>query len=120
MSKETFYKSLVAYLKSEDSDFCENVDRFFSHVMCRMGKFSLVWDDGKERYFIKYFGNFPKNYPYRGAAWRDGLRKATEDEEKTITNWVKVCGDCKTDTTMVNWSNRVWRDPTEEELNELP
>ena len=120
VSKETFYKSLVAYLKSEDSDFCENVDRFFSHVMCRMSKFSLVWDDGKERFFIKNFGNFPKNYPYRGAAWRDGLRKATEDEEKTITKWVKVCGDCKTDTAMVNWSKRVWRDPTEAELNELP
>ena len=134
VSKETFYKHLIPYLKGiekivEKGDFSGtpytymDEKQFLREVLCKSGNFTLVWDDGAVHYFVKNFvqgGSFPKGYKFKGAAWRDGLRKATEDEEKTITEWVKVCGDCKLDTAMVNWSKMVWRDPTEAELNELP
>lgn len=125
VSEKTFYKKLIPSL-AERAESLKDLDKwhtFIEFCMCRYGDFSITRDpSGAVHYYIKGYCDtaIPKDYKFSGAAWRDGLRKATETEEKTITKWVKVCGTCKLDTAMVNWSKRVWRDPTEAELNALP
>ena len=125
VTEKTFYKKLLPSL-AERAETLKDLDKwhtFIDFCMCRYGDFSITRDpSGAVHYYIKGYCDtaIPKDYKYSGAAWRDGLRKATETEEKTITKWVKVCGNCKLDTAMVNWSKRVWREPTEEELNALP
>lgn len=125
VSEKTFYKKLLPSLaeRAENLKDLDNWHTFIDFCMCRYGDFSITRDpSGAVHYYIKGYCDtaIPKDYKFSGAAWRDGLRKATETEEKTITKWVKVCGTCKLDTAMVNWSKRVWRDPTEAELNALP
>ena len=125
VTEKTFYKKLMPSL-SERAESLKDLDKwhtFLDFCMCRYGDFSITCDpSGTAHYYIKGYCDtaIPKDYKFSGAAWRDGLRKATETEEKTITKWVKVCGNCKLDTAMVNWSKRLWRDPTEAELNALP
>ena len=125
VSEKTFYKKLIPSL-AERAESLKDLDKwhtFIDFCMCRYGDFSITCDpSGTAHYYIKGYCDtaIPKDYKFSGAAWRDGLRKATETEEKTITKWVKVCGNGKLDTAMVNWSKRVWRDPTEAELNALP
>ncbi len=125
VTEKTFYKKLMPSL-AERAESLKDLDKwhtFLDFCMCRYGDFSITREpNGAVHYYIKGYCDtaIPKDYKFSGAAWRDGLRKATETEEKTITKWVKVCGNGKLDTAMVNWSKRVWRDPTEEELNALP
>ena len=47
------------------------------------------------------------------------MTKATEEQEKAVKKWELVVGTNELDVAMVNWAKRLWRDPTEEEINAL-
>lgn len=125
VSEKTFYKELVRSLEERAESLSEISQKsvFLSYLMCTIGNFTLVYNaDGTRHYYIKGMGFnlIPKSYPFGGLAWRDGLRKATEEEEKSVKKWVKCGGSNPFDVAMVNWQLRLWRDPTEEELKALP
>ncbi len=121
VSEEKFYKMLKEYLKKISDDPGINRERFCLTALGRDYGFNIVYDaKTKERKFfvnMSLVTKFPKDYPFRGNAWRDGLRKATEDEVKSTKTWVKVYGtDHALDVAMVNWKKKIWRHLTAAEM----
>lgn len=121
VSEEKFYKMLKEYLKKISDDTEINRERFCLTAFGYDYGFNLVYDaKTKERkFFVDYslVTKFPKDYPFRGNAWRDGLRQATEDEIKSTKTWVKVYGSGHAlDVAMVNWKKKIWRHLTAAEM----
>lgn len=121
VSEETFYKMLKEYLKKISNDPEINRERFCLTAFGYDYGFNLVYDaKTKERkFFVDYslVTKFPKDYPFRGNAWRDGLRQATEAEIKSTKTWVKVYGSGHAlDVAMVNWKKKIWRHLTAAEM----
>ena len=120
VSKKTFYKYLKEYLKILADDPSVDRDSFCMEAF-GYGEYTLVYDskEGKKKYFadLSVVQKFPADYPYRGNAWRDGLRQATEAEIKSTKTWVKVYGSGHAlDVAMVNWKKKIWRQLTAAEM----
>lgn len=121
VSSDKFYKMLKDYLKKISDDPQVNRDRFCLTAFGYDYGFNIGYDakTNENKFFVdmSLVEKFPKDYPYRGNAWRDGLRQATEAEIKSTKTWVKVYGSGHAlDVAMVNWKKKIWRHLTAAEM----
>ena len=121
VNPDKFYKMLKDYLKKISDDPQVNRDRFCLTAFGYDYGFNIGYDakTNENKFFVdmSLVTKFPKDYPYRGNAWRDGLRQATEAEVKSTKTWVKVYGsDHALDVAMVNWKKKIWRHLTAAEM----
>lgn len=131
VSEKEFYKRYYKAVKSTAEKLLTpskakitSVSDFVKLLTCSAYGFYLVYDKATDTntYYIEGANNFstaPEDYKFSGATWRDGLTKATEEQEKAVKKWELVVGTNELDVAMVNWAKRLWRDPTEEEINAL-
>ena len=118
---DKFYKMLKDYLKKISDDPKVDRDRFCLTAFGYDYGFNIAYDakTNENKFFVdmSLVEKFPKDYPYRGNAWRDGLRQATEAEIKSTKTWVKVYGSGHAlDVAMVNWKKKIWRHLTAAEM----
>lgn len=128
VSEKEFYKRYYNAVKTTaetlltpEKSKITSVADFVNLLTCVCYGFYLVYDKKTDTntYYIEGANNFssaPEDYNFIGARWRDGLTKATEEQEKSVKKWELVVGTNELDVAMVNWSKRLWRDPTDEEL----
>lgn len=121
VSSDKFYKLLKDYLKKISDDPQVDRDLFCLTAFGYNYGFNIVYDakTNEDKFFVdmSLVETFPKDYPYRGNAWRDGLRQATDDEIKSTKTWVKVYGSGHAlDVAMVNWKKKIWRHLTATEM----
>ena len=121
VKSDKFYKMLKDYLKKISDDPQVNRDKFCLTAFGYDYGFNIAYDakTNEDKFFVdmSLVEKFPKDYPYRGNAWRDGLRQATEDEIKSTKTWVKVYGSGHAlDVAMVNWKKKIWRHLTAAEM----
>lgn len=128
VSEKEFYKRYYNAVKTTaktlltpEKSKITSVADFVNLLTCVCYGFYLVYDKKTDTntYYIEGANNFssaPEDYQFIGARWRDGLTKATEEQAKTVKKWELVVGTNELDVAFVNWSKRLWRDPTEEEL----
>lgn len=131
VSEEVFYKRYFKALEctaktllTPEKIVISTFAQFVNFLTCSAYGFYLVYDKktNTNTYYIEGANNFssaPEDYKFSGVRWRDGLTKATEEQEKAVKKWELVVGTNELDVAMVNWSKRLWRDPTEEELKAL-